>query len=63
MLALSLYCSHIRYCTNVVENPAEPKFRRIKKENKAFVARVKSCGERGINFLSCVPGFPLFYEY
>ena len=46
----------LAYCTNVVDNPAEPKFRRIKKENKAFVARIKSCGERGTNFLA-VCGF------
>jgi hypothetical protein len=37
---------------NICDNPAEPKFRRIKKENKAFVGRILSCGECGTNFLT-----------
>eukprot|EP01047_Picozoa_sp_COSAG01_P075684 COSAG01_NODE_13044_length_1644_cov_5.476190_3_plen_90_part_00 len=40
--------------TNLFENPTNPKFRRIKKENKAFATRIRTCGERGTNFLALV---------
>jgi hypothetical protein len=40
------------YVSNIVENPRDPKFRRINLTNKAFVARVASCGEHGTNFLT-----------
>ena len=42
----------LAYVSNILDNPAEPKFRRIKKENKAFVGRVACCGDHGVNFLT-----------
>lgn len=40
------------YVSNIIENPRDPKFRRINLTNKAFVTRVASCGEHGMNFLT-----------
>ena len=40
------------YVSNIIENPQDPKFRRVNLTNKAFVGRVASCGEHGVNFLT-----------
>ena len=40
------------YVSNIIENPQDPKFRRVNLTNKAFVARVASCGDHGVNFLT-----------
>ena len=42
----------LAYVSNIVENPADPKFRRINLTNKAFVGRVLACGDHGMNFLT-----------
>ena len=44
--------SDTAYVSNIIENPRDPKFRRINLTNKAFVARVASCGDHGVNFLT-----------